>query len=109
MPLADLVQTYTQLKPSNNRKKEPLGGPLNTSKHQAGEKETVGDHRFAARPSCFPVRIPYAHPPKRPTLYGSFRKYEVPYFRVLIIRILIIFGSPIFGNPPYVPARGTGI
>ena len=34
---------------------------------------------------------------------GSFRKWGVPYFGVLIIRILLfkgtILGSPIFGNP----------
>ena len=36
-------------------------------------------------------------------LYGSFRKFGVPYFGVLIIRILLFggatLGSPIFGNP----------
>ena len=35
------------------------------------------------------------------TAYGSFRKLGVPYFGVLIIRILlfkVLLGSPIFGN-----------
>ena len=32
--------------------------------------------------------------------YGTFRKYELPSrFGVLIIRILLLFGSTIFGSP----------
>ena len=39
-------------------------------------------------------------------IYENFRKLGVPYFGVLIIRILLLLGSPIFGNSHIGPVYG---
>ena len=43
------------------------------------------------------------------TLFGSYRKLGVPYFGVLIVRILLfrgaVLGSPRFGNPIWSTAQ----
>ena len=65
------------------------GGPYN-------QNSTLGDlsTEFVAQVCTLTV----TGKPKEQASYGSFRKFGVPYFGVLIIRILPLSGSPIFGN-----------